>query len=209
MNVLYEHAEETYLSVNCMPDDNGIVDFAFMGNIGTVQNCDKMVMALKQLKSDKPFKLHFVGDGSELESLKELVTKEHLSDNVVFHGRFPVSEMIGFYNMADVCLLSLSNLTAVGLTPPAKLLGYMAAGRPVLAAINGAAQRIIKDADCGFVVAHDDFGGFAKDMQYILDNPQILSGLGERGRSYFKEHFTLDIHVSNLERNLYKLTGAE
>lgn len=205
MKVLYEHAEDTYLSVNSHPEENGIIDFMFLGNIGSSQNCDTIVQALKKVKSSNPYMLHFVGDGSALESLRKMVSDEHLLDKVVFHGRFPVSEMLRFYNLADVCLLTLSNTTAVGLTPPAKLMGYMAASRPILGAINGASQRIIRDAGCGFTTDYDDVDGLAGYMQRIVDNPTILDGLGENGRRYFKEHFTLEKHISELEKQLKEL----
>lgn len=207
MKVLYEHAEDTYLSVNAHPEKNGVIDFMFMGNIGSAQNCETIVRALKKVKSDTPYKLHFVGGGSSLESLKKMVSDEQLSDKVVFHGRFPVSEMHRFYNLADVCMLTLSNTTAVGLTPPAKLMGYMAASRPILGAINGASQRIIRDANCGFTTDYDDVDGLAEYMQRIVDDPRILNGLGENGRNYFLNHFTLEKHMSTLEKQLKDLIG--
>ena len=207
MKVLYEHAEDTYLSVNSYPEENGTIDFMFMGNIGSSQNCDMIVKALKKVKSDNSYKLHFVGDGSALKSLEKMVSDEHLLDKVIFHGRFPVSEMLRFYNLADVCLLTLSNTTAIGLTPPAKLMGYMAASRPILGAINGAAQRIIRDAGCGFTVDSDDVNGLAEYMQRIVDNPEILNGLGENGREYFLNHFTLEKHMLSLEKQLKDLIG--
>lgn len=202
MTVLYEHAEDTYLMVNEDPDDNNIVDFMFLGNIGKVQNCDQIVKAVNKLHSKNEYKLHFVGDGSELQNIKQMVKEYNLEDFVVFHGKHPVSEMEKYYNLADVCLLTLSNRTATGITPPAKLAGYMAAARPVIASINGAATTIIKEAKCGMVVPADDVEGLAMLMQRVLDDPNSLNGLGKSGREYYNRNFTLTKHIDGLENCL-------
>ena len=208
MDVIYEHAEDSYLKVNENADDNGIVDFMFLGNIGKAQNCDQLILSITRLKRTRPFKLHFVGDGSDLENLKQMVEKMGLGEIVIFHGKHPVSEVIKFYNLADVCLLSLSNRTKTGLTPPAKLVGYMAAARPIVASINGAADFLINDAKCGFCVKADDLNGLVDSMQKVIDNPDCIKGMGKNGRAYFKKYFTLNKHVDKLEQNLLNVVQS-
>ena len=44
-------------------------------------------------------------------------------------------------------------------------------------------------------------------MQRIIDNPEILNGLGENGREYFLNHFTLEKHMLSLEKQLKDLIG--
>ena len=205
--LLYEHAESNYLSVSEQAIDNNCIDFMFLGNLGHSSNCLNILRAIEQLKETDSYRVHFVGDGSEIENLKTYVTEHSLNDRVVFHGRVPQDEVIEFYNYADVCLLTLSNRSEIGLTPPAKLMGYMAASRPILGAINGASQRIIRDACCGFTTDYDDVDGLAKNMQRIIDNPEILNGLGENGRAYFLNHFTLEKHMLSLEKQLKDLIG--
>ena len=56
-------------------------------------------------------------------------------------------------------LLTLRGDNAVGMTMPAKLQEYMALGKPVFAAIDGAAAHVITQAECGMVArASDDRG---------------------------------------------------
>lgn len=205
--LLYEHAESNYLSVSERTIDNNCIDFMFLGNLGHSSNCLNILKATEKLKKSMAYKIHFVGDGSEMENLRSYVVEHSMEDRVIFHGRVPQAEVIEFYNYADVCLLTLSNLSETGLTPPAKLMGYMAASRPILGAINGASQRIIRDANCGFTTDYDDVDGLADYMQRVVDNPGMLNGLGENGRKYFLNHFTLEKHMSTLEKQLKDLIG--
>lgn len=206
MRVLYEHAENSYLSISEKPLDNKIVDFMFLGNIGTAQNCDMLVKAFAQTDYKNKAKLHFVGDGSYMNELKKIVKEQNLEDDVIFHGKHPIEEINTFYELADVCLLSLSGDTACGITPPGKLFGYLAAARTILAAINGPAAKIINESKSGYVVNNDDLSGLTKAMQDIIDSPEQLSEFGRRGREYFLQNYTLENHINLLEKQLYSLT---
>lgn len=206
MVTLNEQAEDIYLKVNEKPVENGIIDFMFIGNIGKSQNCDQIVNAFSQLKNEN-IRLHFVGDGSYLEKLKSLVTSLKMDNKVVFHGRKTIDEVIDYYNLADVCLLSLSNATVSGLTPPTKLASYLASCRPVVASINGAGKRIIEEANCGFVCSADDERGLVKAMEKAIDNYEDLAQYGVNGRNYFLKKFTMERHIQELEKHLNKLRG--
>ena len=207
--LLYEHAEDSYLEIPDEPEDNGCYDFMFLGNIGLAQHCDYIIKAAERITSQKPFKVHFVGSGSGLGDLQKYVKEKKLDDKVVFHGRHPVSEINKFYGFADCCMLTLSAKTATGLTPPAKLAGYMAASRPIIAAAVGASEDIIREADCGICVDSENIEGLSQSMIYALEHQDEFKEKGKNGRRYFKKNFTLDKHVNSLERELKYLVGGK
>lgn len=202
MLVLYEHAENSYLSINEKPIDNGIIDFMFLGNIGSAQNCGLLVEAFARTDYKNKAKLHFVGDGSYMDELKIIVKREHLENDVIFHGKHPIEEINSFYELADVCLLSLSGNNACGMTPPGKLFGYLAAARTIIGAIKGPAAKIINDSNSGYVVEDDDLCGLSSAMQKAIEAPEILGTFGKNGRKYFLEHYTLEKHVDELVKQL-------
>lgn len=207
MVVLYEHAENTYLKISEKPINNNIIDFMFLGNLGKAQNCDLLIDAFSRTTYKGKARLHFVGDGSYASKLNSMVIEKNLSEYIIFHGKYPVDEINRFYEIADVCLLSLSSNTASGLTPPGKLFGYLAASRPILAAINGPAKKIIEHAKCGFVVSDKDVDGMVNIMQSIIDDPSHLFELGRNGREYFLNNYTLEQHISKLEKHLKLIVG--
>lgn len=205
ISVLYEHAEQLYLSVPPEAIDNECYDLMYLGNIGSTQICDHIIEAVERIETDKKYLVHFVGNGSCLESLKQKVKNSRIADNVIFHGRHSVEGVIRFYELADCCLLTLSDKTMTGVTLPAKLTGYMAAGKPIVAAAEGATKEIIERAKCGICVAPDDIEGLKNAIEKAINNPDEFKKMGKNGRDYFLSHFTLDIFMDNLTAQLDEL----
>lgn len=171
----------------------GVVDFVFTGNIGLVQDLEIVIYAVKHLIKaglNERFRVHLIGDGSNLNHLQKLVTANHLEKNIIFYGRQPSSKMASYYAAADACLLTLSNANRIGWTIPAKLQGYLAAGKPIIAAIDGDAQQIIKTAQCGLYANAGDSRGLATRMQQFIElKPAQRLLMGQRGKKYFMAHY--------------------
>ncbi|MGB7604956.1 MAG: glycosyltransferase family 4 protein [Lutisporaceae bacterium] len=199
-----QHAEDIYLQMDFSPADD-IVDFVFMGNIGIAQDIECILDAVEIIKHVPKFKVHFVGDGSYLNNSKTLAEKKGLDDIVIFHGRHSLEKMPKFYKLADACLLTLKAENLIGLTMPSKLQGYMAAGKAVIGAINGAAQEVIKESECGLCVNASDSKALAEVMKDFIENPNKYKNCGEKGREYFRKHFTKDIFMEKLEKELNRL----
>ena len=72
------------------------------------------------------------------EALQNLAHELHAGDAVTFYGSVPAADVPKFTALADALLISLSDSPDLGLTVPGKLASYMAAGKPVLASMNGA-----------------------------------------------------------------------
>ena len=192
------------------------VDFLFIGNIGKAQNLDCLMNAMTVFKGRNDVTLHMVGGGSEFENIKKMAEDLGLDDIVTFYGPKPFKEAISFYNKADACVLTLDGSTHIGDTLPGKLQTYMAAGKPILAAANGAAMEVIKEANCGKCVAagnHEAYGRilqeFAKEIQsegqtgIEFANPSSdISRYGDNARRYFRENFMEEQHFTELERLL-------
>lgn len=202
-----QHAEDLYLKMNFSQVDD-IIDFVFMGNIGIAQDLECILDAAEMIKHIPKFKIHFVGDGAFLEKSKLNSRNKGLEDIVVFHGRHPLEKMPDFYKLADACLLTLKANNLIGLTMPSKLQGYMAAGKTVIGAINGAAQEVIKESQCGLCVNASDSKALAEAMKDFIENHDKYKECGENGRKYFRKYFTKDIFMKNLEKELSRLVGT-
>lgn len=184
--------------------ENGVTDFVFLGNIGIAQNVELIIEAADKIR-DCNFKLHIVGDGSCLEKIRNLVTEKQLGDRVVFYGRRPVEEMEQFYELADVCLVTLNAENVTGLTLPAKVQGYMAAGKPIIGMIDGAARDVINDSKCGICVSAGDVDGLAEAMKDFIEKPEKYISCGENGRRYFMENFKCSKIICQIEEVINSL----
>lgn len=186
-------------------DDHNETNFIFLGNMGTVQGIDWMIDAMAELNDVDKLNLHFVGDGSALNAAKDRVMKLGLFDRIYFHGRRPIEEMSHWYSMADICLLGLDDSSAIGLTIPSKLQGYMAAGRPVIGAVNGGARFVIEDSNCGIAVEPGDIRALANAMRNLARDKRARLLYGKNARSYYEQYFTKQAFMDSLEGELEKL----
>ncbi len=176
------------------------VDLMFAGNIGAAQSLHTVLGAAKGLKDIPQLRFHIVGDGSELENLKAMAAKYDLS-NVIFHGRKPPEEMPQYYAMADAMLVTLTADPFIGMTLPAKVQSYMAAGKPILAAANGEIPQVLQAADCGFCAPAEDAGALEQAIRQFLSCPHRTL-LGQNARAYYEAHFTRNQFLDTLEQEL-------
>jgi len=204
LSYIPQHAEDIYLQMDFSLDNN-ITDFVFMGNIGLAQDIECILEASEKIKHVQNYRIHFVGDGSFLEESKCLVQKKGLNEIVLFHGRHPLEKMPDFYKLADACLLTLKAENLTGLTIPSKLQGYMAAGKTVIGAINGAAQDIIMESQCGMCVNAGDSEALAEAMRDFIENTKKYKDSGLKGREYYNKHFSKEIFIEKLENEFARL----
>lgn len=164
MSYLPQYADDTLLLSDFTKQPDGHVDFLFIGNIGKAQKLDCLIRAMSVFKKREEYStvahkvtLHIVGGGSDEERIRELAHRMGLTDRIRFYGPKPAAEAVQYYKKADVCVLTLDGSTHIGDTLPGKLQTYMAAGKPVIAAANGATKEVIEESRCGICThAGDD-----------------------------------------------------
>ncbi len=202
---LPQHADSSMISMDLAAEDNGVADFMFAGNLGAGQNLTTIVEAAAILGSRPDYKIHFVGDGSQRELLEKMTKDYNLQENIVFHGNQKRENMPSFYKMADALLITLRGNNFVGNTMPGKMQMYMTTGKPILGAINGAANEVISESGCGKSVASGDYKGLAELMCEYIETPDRYAQCGEKARVYFMKHFTQDIYIDKLEQELISM----
>jgi glycosyltransferase involved in cell wall biosynthesis len=95
--------------------------------------------------------------------------------------------------------VTLADTEIFRLTIPSKIQAYLAAGRPVIACLNGAGAEIIQEACAGVTVQAEDASALAKAVMALYTMPeQGRLKMGRSGRSYYEEHFSLDKLVDEL-----------
>lgn len=200
-----QHAEELFLSINGEVEYNNQIDFLFAGNIGKVQDIDCILKAVNEIKDIDNFHVHFVGDGSYLDTARDISKELKIEEKITFHGRYPIDKMYDFYKMADAFLLTLQGGSFLGQTVPSKLQGYMAAGKPIIAAIGGPAQEIINEVGCGRCTDAGNYKELSEIMKDYIENNNVYQEYGIRGNRYFKKNFSLNVYLDNLNQSLKKI----
>jgi glycosyltransferase involved in cell wall biosynthesis len=164
----------------------------FAGNVGTGQSVEVIVEAATLLKDQPDIRFVVLGQGSRWDWMCEQVNKRSL-ENLHLPGRYPVETMPGLMQKASVLLVSLADQPIFAATVPNKLQAYLAAGRPIVACLNGEGARMVVEAGAGFAVPAQDARGLAAAVRRLYEMPieeRVLMGVN--GRRYFKEHFDHD-----------------
>lgn len=204
---LPQYADDAFLSdrtERAEGFDLSKINLTFAGNVGKAQSVDTIVKAAA-LVDDSRVVFHIVGSGSMLDECKRLAGDLGVP-NVVFHGRHPVEEMPAFYASSDAMLVTLDDSPMAHYTLPRKVTTYLAAGRPVLAALSGETERVVSDAGCGLSCATGDAEGLARIVrEFASMDPGAREELGARARGYYAAHFTKEGFFETLEDQLEQL----
>lgn len=182
-------------SIPALDDGFSVV---FAGNVGAGQAVEVIVEAATLLKDHADIKFVVLGQGSRWDWVSEQVKERGLT-NLYLPGRFPVGTMPGLMQKASALLVSMSDQPIFAATVPNKVQAYMAAGRPILACLNGEGASIVVEAGAGIAVPAEDSRGLAAAVlrMYKMSLKDRLA-MGANGRRYFKTHFDHDRLIDNL-----------
>ena len=196
---LPQYAEDIFDPASCRKEEDGYLDLMFAGNMGIAQGLPTIVEAAAILRDEKRLRWHFVGDGSEVEQIRDMVEKAGLS-NVFFHGRKPLEEMPKYYAMADAMIVSMQKMETLSYTLPGKVQTYMAAGKPVIGSIDGEAAEVIRSAQCGVCSDAEDAAGLSDNIRRFLSMDKKQLGLN--ARDYYEKNFAKAVFMKQLKDEL-------
>lgn len=186
-----DNSQEALLSKELMSNLDNNFCIVFAGNLGTAQSIATIVEAAERLKNLVHCQLILVGSGSLSNWIKQQISEKKLT-NLILAGRFPSTVMPFIFNRAAGLLVTLKRDEIFSYTIPCKIQSYLAAGRPIIAALNGEGGRIIHEAGAGFVGSAEDAEVLAKNIEQLYYMSELdREKLGQSGRAYFLKHFEM------------------
>ena len=200
---LPQYADDAFLAVPVGSDPEGYdsskTNLTFAGNVGQAQSVETIVEAADLLKDIPSIAFHVVGSGSHLEACQRCAAELNLH-NLTFHGRKPIEEMPAYYAASDAMIVTFGASPMADYTLPRKATTYLAAGRPVLAALDGETRRVLDDAGCGMCCGTADAEGLARVSREFAALPdEEKAHMGESARKYYLAHFTKEKFLDELE----------
>lgn len=186
-------------------EDKFVVVYA--GAIGPANNLSALLDAANELKSDARICFLIIGDGKERERLQARAEAGHL-DNVLFVGARPKNEMADYLASADACVALLQDIPMFRMTYPNKVFDYMAAGRPIVLAIDGVIREVVEAARAGVYVPPGDTKALVDAVRLLADQSDQRDAMGLRGRAYVVEHFNRVEQAGEFVRLIEKLLPA-
>lgn len=189
---VYKSGQQTSVSLDLETLLNSHFCVVFAGNIGSAQAVETIVSAAIQLKHLADLKIVMVGSGSLIHWLSEQI-KIHALENVVLAGRYPSSEMPYIFSKASALLVTLKSNEIFSYTIPSKVQAYLAAGKPIIASLDGEGAQVIIEADCGYSSAAQNSKALANNIKKMYHLPLIeREKMGSAGRAHFLRHFEME-----------------
>ena len=141
--------------------------------------------------------------------VEQEVHRRGLHKNVLLLGRFPVERMPSFYQRAHALLVTLQDKPIFAMTIPGKLQSYLAAGRPVVAALNGEGAALVHEAGAGRVCAAGDSQGLADAVLALSRMTDAeRNSLGRKGRQISEQEFERSAVLGKLEHLLLSMRAT-
>lgn len=179
----------------------GRFNLVFTGTFTPAQSLETVITAVQDARSRGADMLHLllVGDGMSRAALEAKVKELHAEDAVTFYGSVPATDIPKFTALADALIVCLSDSPDLGLTVPAKVASYMAAGKPVLASMDGAGNAA--------VAAAGGLSSPACDAAALTDNLLTLTrmdaaqraAMGQSAKEYYLAHYRRSELLRKLE----------
>jgi colanic acid biosynthesis glycosyl transferase WcaI len=181
----------------------------FAGNIGLVQGLDTVIESARLLAADDELLIAIVGDGADKERLVSLAREKNAGARVQFIDRQPSANMPALMAGADALLVHLRNSEISNWVVPSKTLAYLASGKPIVMAMEGAAADLTRDAGAGVLVEPENAPALADALRRLArSSNEERDEMGRSGRAYLERHLAKDVVIGRYEE-LLKRVAAE
>ncbi len=177
----------------------------YAGAHGMSNDLDVLLEAAARLRPHPEIAVVLLGDGKEKADLQTRAVELDLK-NVFFIPSVPKGEMPAALAAADTCIAILKPIEMYKTVYPNKVFDYLAAGRPVILAIDGVIREVVEAAQGGIVVPPGDAKSLGDAIQLLAGDPQKRELLGRNGRRYVESHFDRPVVANQLNEIMAKLT---
>lgn len=164
---------------------------SYFGNMGTMQDMDTILGAIRELKEDPEIFFLFAGHGNKMEALKKIVAEESIP-NIAIHDFLHGKDFRDALAISDCAFVSLER-GATGLCVPSKTYSYMMQGIPLLAIMEDC--DIVQDikAGAGLWVRNGESQKLAESIRQLKEDSEKQKIMRQTCRRIYLENYTTDI----------------
>lgn len=173
----------------------------YAGAHGLSNDLGVVLDAADLLRQESEIALLLLGDGKDKPALLQRAAELQLP-NLHFLPPLPKAQMAEALAAADACLAILKPLDLYATVYPNKVFDYMAAGRPVLLAIDGVIRELIEQSSAGLYIPPGDPQALAAAIRRLASNPEESQRMGRAGRAHLMAHFNRPELAAQMEKLL-------
>lgn len=189
------------------PDKKGTFLVSYFGNMGTMQDMQTILDAIRHLKGRQDIAFLFAGHGNKMDQLRQVVQDEGLSQVQIvpfLHGQAFQQALAA----SDCALVSLEK-GATGLCVPSKTYCYMRHGIPLAAILDEC--DIVRDiqAGAGLWVRSGEGSRLAQELAALAQDPQRRAAMAETCRSLYTQRYSAQLGTEAYCKLFRELLGPQ
>lgn len=146
----------------------------------------------------KNLKFILVGDGINMQDLKELAKELNVEKHVSFEGWQPSTLGASYLISSDITLIPHLKTGHTDNTIPHKLFQYMLLERPVIATNCNPIERIINETKSGLIYKSNDEKDFAEKILSVYNQPETLKQMGLNGKNAVQNKYNWESTAETL-----------
>ncbi|BAZ50577.1 group 1 glycosyl transferase [Nostoc sp. NIES-4103] len=183
----------------------------FIGSLYKWAGLDLLLEALSELRAENlDLSLVVVGDGSMKATWESYAQELGISDNVVFVGQVPWSEIPQYISGFDIGYSGQMQLQMGKMyLSPMKLYEYMGMGKPVIASAFEDAQRLICEDKTGFLFRSGDKEDLKRCLLKAYSKRDMLPEMGHMARKEIEANHSWNARVQVLLQGVEQILGKE
>ncbi len=157
----------------------------------------------KVIKVHPDAKLEFVGDGDLLDKSKRLAVELNIDHAVTFNGSVDAAS-VKMKMQSALFFVQHSVRSSDGDMEgtPVAILEAQAAGLPVVSTRHAGIPDVVIENVTGYLVEELDVEGMIQAMLKLFGNKDQCIQMGAEARKRIKSHFTIENHISTLQKVL-------
>ena len=159
-------------------DSNQII---FSGAMYHHRGIDILLEAVNDVVKEKTqTKFVLLGDGPELNQLKKITSEKKLEQNVNFKGWIDRNEIPKYLAASSIGIGPLRSTDVTKHALPIKVLEYMSAGLPIIAAKDTLPEDVLEEGKNGFFIK--DSTELGKKILELLNNEELRNRMGKNSK---------------------------
>lgn len=183
------------------------ITFSYMGNIGASQNIKGIIDIFNSISIENYMKkLIIIGDGAKKDEIKKYIT-ENKFKNIIVKDGMSQNQLEEYYDVSDLCIVSLNNNEFFKNTVPSKIFQVMGRGKNVIYfGPEGEASEIISKVDDSFVFTEKNNEVIVGKINRIINEKRnvksYLKDTGFKFRNFVEDNYDRNELTKNYRKLL-------
>lgn len=171
----------------------------FEGTVWKRRGIQTVIDAVKLVQNDIPIKFLVIGDGPDLNYLKEYAKERELENSVRFTGWVDLATLSRYISVSDLCIIPFLDTSVNRRGVPNKLFEYIVHDKPVLSSrLKGISRTFNEDEVIFFEPGNAE--DLASKLRWCYGHRGELHNIAQKAKDRYFAEYTWD----RMEKELYR-----